>query len=142
MENKKLIVSLMTIVSLLFVATLISATSDDLASNLKVKVDDVNIDRHPAIIAGESVEIRVIFDSDVNASDVRVVAEIEGDKVDSQTRSAPFDVESGNAYTKTLVVKVPSDLDERLSDDTTLTINIKNKDFGICAIRAPFKGKP
>lgn len=130
MENKKLIVSLMTIVSLLLVATLISATSDELATNVFVSVDKINPDnRAVAVIAGESVEIKVVFESLVNASDIRIEAEIEGDKVDSQTITAPFDVESGFNYKKDLVLKVPSDLEDRLSDDTTLTITIKNKDF-------------
>ena len=132
METKKLWVSLLTIATaLLLVATISSAATitGDLASNssVNVRVDDLfvyPVGGEVSVLAGETISVRVVFTSDVNASDVKVKAELEGQKIDVEDLTAPFDVEDGKRYSKTLQLKVPSELKDELSDELILNIKI------------------
>jgi len=58
------------------------------------------------------------------ASNIRVKAEIEGDKEDVEKVTDYFDVEKNNTYVKVLSLKVPYDLKKKLSDETSLNIKI------------------
>jgi hypothetical protein len=82
-----------------------------------------------SVIAGEKISIEVYFDSIQDASDVKVKAEIEGNKVDVEDRTTVFDVENGKRYKKVLTLQIPYDLKDELSDTTTLTITVSNVDY-------------
>jgi len=132
-KMKKLFVSFLVIASLLLLATNVSAytVSGNLADIYEVEVDGVsaNIGGDISIIAGESIILKVYFESDVDASDVRVKAELEGDKEDVSSRTDYFDVEAGRRYVKTLTLKVPYELKDEVSGDINLNIKVWNGDY-------------
>jgi len=121
MRSKNLLVSFLTIV---FVLSLVATVSAADFSNVLVKVDGVETGDNPSITAGEKVTVKVYFDSDVNESDIRVKAEIEGDKANVDATSNSFDVEQGNRYKETLTLEVPYELKDELSDEVSLNIKI------------------
>lgn len=127
MNNKKIFVSFLAIATLLFLASTISA---ELYID-NVKVDDVEVGWNDvSVIAGEPVSVEVSFFSDVDASDVRIRAEIEGNKVSVEGVSNSFDLIANQSYpAKKLTLKVPYELKDDLSDDVTLTIKIWNGDY-------------
>jgi hypothetical protein len=125
--EKKFLVSFLLAVSVLFLATTVSAA--DIATIQLVEVDGLNVLDNPAIVVGDTVTIRVDFDSLVNAADVTVEAEIEGDKEDVRAETRVFDVESGFQYSKSLKLTVPFDLKDSLSGEVTLNIDISGDGF-------------
>lgn len=125
MNTKKLVVSFLAVALMLTLVATVSAASD-VAKNVEVSLNDENAGFNDlSVVAGETVSIKVAFNSLVNASDVTVKAEIEGTKVDVSGMSAPFDVESGKRYSKTLTVEVPYELKDDLSENIVLTVTIK-----------------
>jgi len=122
MNAKKLVVSFLAVALMLTLVATVSAASD-VAKNVEVKLNDENAGFNDlTVVAGETVSIRVAFNSLVNTSDVTVKAEIEGTKVDVSGMSAPFDVESGKRYSKTLTLEVPYELKDDLSENIVLTV--------------------
>jgi len=126
MNTKKLLVSFVMLFSVLFLAAAVSAAP--IASLTKVEVDGLNVNSNPAIVVGESVDIRVEFNSLANTSDVTVEVEIEGDKKDVSAETRSFDIESGKEYSRTLRLNVPFNLKDELSDFVTLTVKISGND--------------
>ena len=57
------------------------ASATDIANNTVIKVDGVNVNQSPSVIAGDTVAVEVTFTALQNATNVVVRAEIEGDKV-------------------------------------------------------------
>lgn len=153
MNAKKLLVSFLLIASVLLLATAtVSAydVSGDIADTLTVKVDGITVANEvddaitttASVIAGETVTVKVEFRADATTwedddenpitslSDVRIRAELEGDKEDVVAITSLFDIEDDKTYVKYLTLKVPSDLDEdELSGDLTLNLKIWNSDF-------------
>lgn len=128
MKARNFMVSLLTIVSVLFLVATVSAT--EIANIYKIEVDNQNIlDGTPSLIAGETVTVRVYFEALQNAEDVRIKAEIEGDKEDITDRTSLFDIEENKTYSKKLTLTIPFDLDDVLSDDLYLYLKIWNSDF-------------
>lgn len=129
MNTKKILVSFLAIVSMLSLVAMIQATSE-LADVYEVKVDGIDVDTNDvSVIAGETASVRVFFIGLNDADNVRVKAEIEGEKIDVSDRTASFDVETGKKYSKTLSLKIPSELKDDVSDDLSLVIKIWNGDF-------------
>ena len=126
--EKKFLVSFLLAVSVLFLAATVSAAGP-LATITNVEVDGVNVNSNPAIVVGDTVTIRVDFNSLVNASDVTVEVEIEGDKEDVVGETRAFDVEMGNEYTRSLRLDVPFDLKDTLSGDVVINIDISGAGF-------------
>ncbi|MEM3141428.1 MAG: hypothetical protein QXX55_01420 [Candidatus Pacearchaeota archaeon] len=129
MDTKKLLVSLVLFLGVLFFTNIASAQEVADRTTLLVEVDGVNAASYPAIVVGNSVFIRVEFTSLVNASDIKVLAEIEGKKRDFKAETLPFDVESGKRYTKLLKIDVPFELKDVLSDTTNLNIKISGSGY-------------
>lgn len=128
MKSKNLLVFFLTIVSVLLLVTTVSATS--IASVYSVEVDGTYaLGDDISVVAGEIITVKVFFDAEEDASDVRVKIELEGEKVDVDARTSPFDIEEGKVYKKTLTLKVPYELKDEVSDDVTLSIKIWNGDF-------------
>jgi hypothetical protein len=122
MKTKNLMVSFVAVALALFLAATVSASDYSVSD---VTVDGVSaMYGSPAIIAGETVTVKVYFTSDVNASDITVEAEIECDKEDVQDETPSFDVEDGQDYKKVLSLEVPFDLKDEVSDDVLLNIKI------------------
>ncbi|RLG10678.1 hypothetical protein DRN69_08710 [Candidatus Pacearchaeota archaeon] len=136
MNVRKVLVSFLTIATLLLLATTVSAT--ELTSDYTVKVNGIDVIKNTAltntvsVIAGETITIKVYFTSSsdvVDASDVRMKAEIEGEKQDVDARTDYFDVEPGKRYVKTLTLKVPYELKDYVSNDLALNIKIWNDNY-------------
>ena len=130
MNTKKFLVSFLVLVSVLFLATVSAAppltVSDAIDS---VEIDGIEWDNSPAIVVGDTVTVRVEFTSAVNASDITVEVEIEGDGRDVKAQTRPFDVEEGHRYVKTLRLEVPFDLKDELSGFVDLTVDISGDGF-------------
>jgi uncharacterized membrane protein len=142
MNTKKTMVSFLAVAFVLSLVATISAytVTGDLASNVQIKVDGVDVNtatNNIAVTAGETMTVKVYFTSLVgNASlktnsdgtNVIVKADLEGEKSDVLDRSAYFDVESGKTYVETLTLQVPYDLQNQVSDNLDLSIKIWNGD--------------
>jgi preprotein translocase subunit SecG len=138
MNTKNILVSFLAVMSVLFLAATVSALSwsGDLvkpqATNpdaLTVKVDDVLVNGEQiSVIAGETIPVKVWFTSNVYDTDVTVDAEIEGEKVNVDSRTSVFDVEKDNRYTRSITIQVPYELKDKLSDEITLQLEINGKD--------------
>jgi len=126
MNAKKLMVSFVMLVSFLF---LVSTVSAQLANNVLVEVDGISVANSPAIISGDTLSIRVEFDSAVNTKDVTVKVELEGDRKNVEAETVYFDVEAGRKYAKTLEIEVPFDLKNKLSGFVDLKVEISGVDF-------------
>ncbi len=143
MDAKKILVSFLTIVSALFLVATVSAAVD-LTSDALVKVDGIEVaDWNGAavtpidtisVVAGDSISVKVTFTVDLDgnasttldASDVRIKADLEGDKVDVSALTGSFDVVEGNTYTKVLNIKVPSELKDETTGEVALSLKIWN----------------
>ena len=127
MDIKKLLVSFMVLVSVLFLAASVSAA--ELADNTAIEVNGIDATFNPAIVVGETLFVRVEFDSLATISDVIVKAEIEGDRKTVEAQTSYFDVEAGKRYSKTLKLDVPFDLRDKLSGYVDLNVRISGNDF-------------
>ena len=133
MRAKNLLVPFVAIAAVLFLLQAVSAmtvTGDLTQGDPSISVNGIDVTGNDvSVIAGDTISVRVRFVSDVDASDVKIKAEIEGDKIDSEVTSASFDVEEGMTYRQVLTLKVPSELKDVKSDYITLNLKIWNGDF-------------
>ena len=127
MNTKNLFVSFLAIATILFLATSVSAglTIDN------VKVDDADVAGNDvSVVAGETITVEISFTSNVDASDVRIRAEIEGEKVDVLGVTNAFDVIANQVYPeKKITLQIPYELKDELSDNVALKVRIWNDDF-------------
>lgn len=128
MKSNKLLVSFAVIASIVFLMSTVVAA--EITDDYTVYIRDVEVSDGDdiGVVEGETIPIRVVFISEVDASDVKIEAEIDGYKVDVEDETARFDVEFGYRYSKTLSLKIPHNLKDELSEDATLEIKIYNKD--------------
>ena len=127
MNTKRFLVSFVMLFSVLFLAAAVSAAS--LATITNVEVDGLDVNSNPAITVGDTVNVRVEFNSLVQASDVTVEVELEGDKADVNAETRSFDVESGQEYARNLNLNVPFDLKDSLSGSVDLTVTVSGDGF-------------
>lgn len=83
-----------------------------------------------SVTAGEVIPVKVVFTANENASDVTIEAELEG-KRDSEAEVFVGNVEDGKKYVKTFNMRVPSDLQDEVSDDLQFNLEISNEDFSV-----------
>lgn len=126
MNTKNILVSFLLIASVLLLTATASA-----ANITEVKVDGIEATGdNVAVIAGDSITVKVVFTAEENATDVRLRAEIEGDTEDTSAVTSKFDIEAGKVYFKTLTLEVPADFDkDELNNELNLNIKIWNSDF-------------
>lgn len=128
MSAKRLLVSIVAIVSILLLVATVNAAP--LASNPEVKVNGMNASTNTAaVVGGDKITVEVYFTAIVNDTDVTVEAELEGEKVIATAISRPFDIETGSRYGKTLTIEVPFELKDVVSDQLTMNIEIDGKEF-------------
>ena len=125
--EKKFLVSFLLAVSVLLLAVNVSAA--DLATITNIEIDGISVTNNPAIVTGDIVTIRINFNSLVNASDVTVEVEIEGDKEDIRAETRSFDIETGFEYSKSLKLEIPFDLKDTLSGPVSLNVDISGSGF-------------
>lgn len=95
-----------------------------------IKVDGIEYTGTPiSVIAGDTITVRLNFQSTEDATDVRMKASIEGNKVDVDERTVSFDVEDGFEYSKSLTLTIPSELKDDLSDELELYLKVWNGDL-------------
>lgn len=139
--NTKILTGFLIAVVALFLLATVSAV--EITNSAVVKADGVDVATYNGVaivypnvmgvVAGESIVIRIEFTANLgtaaNESDVKVKAEIEGDKVDVDEISEPFDVENGKRYVKTLSLKIPYELKDETSNDLSLNVKIWSGSF-------------
>ena len=126
-QQKRFLVSFLVIASVLLLAGVVSALPN--VNFVSVKVNDIETTFGVSVIAGETVPVVVTFTSNTGASDVRMSATLEGAKVDVKKEAFVGDIESGHAYTKTLTLEVPYELQDEVSDNLRFVVKIWNRDF-------------
>ncbi|MGV8131084.1 MAG: hypothetical protein ACP5N7_03205 [Candidatus Pacearchaeota archaeon] len=80
-----------------------------------------------AVEAGQTLDLRVVFDAIANAGDVRVTARVLGEPGLSDTTTR-FDVIAGGTYSKQLSIDVPYDID--LNENFILEVRVENQNGG------------
>jgi len=134
MKTKNLMVSFFAIVlAVLAVATISAAgitnTYTVTIDGITVASSDSTVTTHKAaVVAGDEVTVKIYFTAVNDDTDVTVEAELEGEKVQFESQSAVFDVESKMSYKKTLIMKVPYELKDQISDDLTLEIELDGRE--------------
>lgn len=128
MNTKNLLVSFVLIASVLMLATTTVAASQ-ITNSYTVYANGVAVSSGNTIsvVEGDTLDIKVVFTSLIDATDVRMSAEVDGYNVDVDAETAKFDVEGGVRYIKSLSLKIPYELDDELSDNSALEIKIYNK---------------
>ncbi len=131
MNTKNLLVSFCAIAIALFLVATVSAATSELATISSVEVDgmDVSGSGDIGVVAGETISVKIAFTALENASNVKIEAEIEGEKVSVDETIGPFDVEEGKRYVRTLNVRLPYELKDQVSDDVILNIKLWNGDL-------------
>ncbi len=80
-----------------------------------------------AVFAGQTVPVRVVFESTENADDVRVKAWVSGAR-DYSVSSERFDVLEGKTYSRLLTVQMPFDIDP--DEPLTLFVSLESRNDG------------
>lgn len=142
MNTKRILVSFLLIASVLFLASMVSATPVGTSAEI-VKVNDITVYDGTTSVgtvsvdAGDTITVKVQFTADNSTStntwdsqsDVRVKATLEGNKADIIAVTSKFDVINENTYVKTLTLKVPSDFqNDNLEESLPLDVKIWNSD--------------
>lgn len=127
MNTKQIWVSFLAIATVLFLVATVSA--GEITTNYNVKVNDQDpYTNTVSVLENERINVQVSFTSLVNDTDVTVEARLNGDRENVDVESSVFDVEPGNRYTKTLVLRVPAGLRDKVSDDLNLEIKVSGRD--------------
>ena len=129
MNTKQIWVSFLAIATILFLVATVSAS--EITTSYTVKVNDENpYTSTISVLENERITVQVSFtvNSGINDTDVTVEARLNGDKENTDAETSVFDIESGARYTKTLVLRVPAGLKDKVSDSLKLEIKISGKD--------------
>jgi len=128
MDTKKLLVSFCAVAIALFLVMTVSAigSTGDLAlqDSVEVEVNGVDVNLTPAIIAGETITVKVVFKAETDASEVTIKVELD----DATAETAKFDVIDGKTYKRTLTLEVPYELKDETFDEVKLEITIEGED--------------
>ncbi len=132
MNTKKVLISFLAIATLLFLVATVSAA--EITADATVEINGVEVQNagvsgyNISVIAGETISVKISFTSDVDASNVRIEADLEADRESVDAVTTSFDVKVGKRYVKILTLEVPYELNDELSDDVTLDLKILNGD--------------
>ncbi len=136
MASKKLLVSFVALLALVVLSvTNVSAGFAQIV-DLEVAGVDVlesngaSINQPVAVFAGEEIPVRVAFMSIDNTRDVRVRARIAGERELSIVSERFAVVEENKTYSRTFMVKVPSDLTDELFETIELEIDVESRNQG------------
>lgn len=131
METKNLLVSLAAVLIVAMFASIAAATQDPFASIQRVTVNGIeffgSLNETAAVSAGEIVPVRVIFNAESDAVDVRVNARLTGAGSFSETTER-FDVVAGGTYSRLLNIRMPFDIDP--DEAISLEVTIENSQNG------------
>ncbi len=127
MQTKNISMFVLTIALAIFLTSAVSAFAD--IQSIEVNGIEGSTGQNIAVFAGETMEVRVIFDATNSADDVRLKAWISGSREFAVTTSR-FDLISGNRYSKLVQIQVPYNLDDR-EEDFDLEIIVESENDGI-----------
>lgn len=127
MNTKNLMVSFCTIAIVLFLVAFVSAAEIATIDSVEVNGVDTN-GYNVAVIAGNTLNIEVLFTALSDNSNVRIEAELTGTKVDVSEKTAFFDVEADKTYPKSLELTLPYELKDVQSGDFNLNVRIWNSE--------------
>lgn len=111
MKTKTFLSAFLALVAV-FMFSMVSAS---IASTAVVTFNDVELTGSNVTMAGitgDSVPVRVVFTSDVDASDVKVKVWVDNGRTEYTDVTSRFNLVSGSTYSKVLTLQIPSDLDE------------------------------
>jgi len=144
MNAKRTLVSFLAIATLLFLATSVSAaTLPPLTEgDIDVEINGIDVEPIPpesgiSVVAGDEITVKVTFTvADLNIEgngdatpDRSELIRIKAKLGDANVKTAYFTVEGGMVVSKTFTLVVPNELEDELSDDMTLSLEIGNSDF-------------
>jgi len=121
MTYQKTLVSLVAIFALA-ISLIASVSASGSISSIEVSGYDGN---DIAVFAGQTIPVRVVFSSDVNASDVRVKAWVSGESGYAVSTDR-FDMVADKVYSKLISVQVPSNIDP--TEDFELKVLVESSD--------------
>lgn len=130
-QINKIWVSFLVLTSILLLTSVVAATSEVAEIN-SVRVKGIEVfpaDNVASVIGDETISVIVIFEALESTSHLRMKAEIEGTRIDSEETVFVGDVEEGKTYIKSLTLKVPYELRDQASDDLILRIRLWNREF-------------
>ena len=144
MDQKKFLVLFVAIAALFLIG---SVNAVEITNSATIRAEGIDVATYTVtagvptttypngigVVAGDTITLKVFFVANLTGattdSDVRVRAEIEGEKSDVSAVTEPFDMEQGKMYVKTLTVKIPSELKDTKSEDFVLNVKIWSANF-------------
>ena len=127
MKAKNIVVCFAMLAFALMLGNFVSA--GEITNFYAVEVEGIDAYlNYVSVIAGEDITVKVYFTSLVDDTDVTVEAQLEGEKIKVNEISEPFDVETGATYKKTLILKVPFELKDEVSDELILEIELDGRE--------------
>lgn len=127
---------LVAIASLMVAAGTVTAGPNDVGEIKEVEVSGTNVYTNTGgqttnlgITAGETVSVRVLFEANKTIQNVRMEAQIEGQKDDVEAKTGLFNVENGTTYTKTFLMEIPYELQDDKSGNATLDLEMWNDNY-------------
>jgi len=127
MKEKNIVVCFAMLAFALMLGNFVSA--GEITNFYAVEVEGIDAYlNYVSVIAGEDITVKVYFTSLVDDTDVTVEAQLEGEKIKVNEISEPFDVETGATYKKTLILKVPFELKDEVSDELILEIELDGRE--------------
>ena len=130
MKTKNLVVSLCAVFFALALVATVNVAATELTNDYAVTVDGLDAyGNYVSVVAGDEITVKVYFTANASDTDVTIDAELEGEKVKTDSQTSVFDVEAGKAYRQVMTLKVPFELKDATSDDLTLSIEIDGKEY-------------
>ncbi|MEK6917831.1 MAG: putative S-layer protein [Nanoarchaeota archaeon] len=100
------------------------------ASITEVDVNSLDVNNENAFIAvGSTNSFEVYFTADNYDSDVQVRVKLNGQNINYEAVTPPFDVEFGNSYQKTLYITIPAQSTLDYGNETTVLIDIEGDNY-------------
>ena len=142
-KNKKMNAKNLTVIFCTFALALLLVgfvSADEITTQYQITVNDIRVSAPfsvgsalafpipVSVVAGEEFVLKVFFTAAVDDTDVTLEATVEGEKVDFTEISRIFDIEDGHQYRKVLIMRVPYELKDEISDELTLSIELDGKD--------------
>src|SRR5208283_251752 len=136
MGNQKTFFISFFIVAVVLFALSVTSANPYIVSITSVTVNNVqtygtNSYNSVAIFGGNSIPITVIFTANVDESNVRMSADLQGLSSDIQNQISVGDIVAGQTYIETLYLSVPTDVGDVQSGNINLVLNVWNGDSSV-----------
>jgi preprotein translocase subunit SecG len=131
MNAKNVMVSMIAILSVLFLAVSISSIEYGTDYNVEVEVNDFDVNdgsNAVQVIAGETIKVEVVLTALNGDRDVTVEVELDTGKEEVKAISESFRISAGSSKRVVLSLRVPYELKDELNDTAILTVEIDGKE--------------